>query len=168
MAQHEVYVAFSIHGTHTFITANKKIELPFPPAMGVELEVDGLKFKVGASRTSSSRGATKLLAKDLTVRGHPSADPVGIYNFFSKLGSLGWKVVDADFKKKHAAKLTSVAPAAPEPELVESTDPAPTSEPAVEEQPVAPDNEPDAEPKSEPGPDDAGSEAEIDPVKSND
>lgn len=63
--QYEVYVAFSIHGTRAFITANKKVEFHTRPKVNSNVHVDGLDFKVGNSRTVSLRDGIKLLSKEL-------------------------------------------------------------------------------------------------------
>jgi hypothetical protein len=134
MAQHEVYVAFSIHNTNAFITANKQVDEK--PVSTVT--IDGLGFTVGRSRDGKSlRGSTKLLANDLNgSTGKPVSNPKEILAFFEKLEGLGWTVDSKRFKDKHKAKLT------PEPKKVAKkvaeTKPEPVAETPVEETATAP------------------------------
>ena len=106
--QHEVYMAFSIHRTNAFITANKIIEVP--DILFGEIEIDGLKFTTARSRTQSLRGATKLLSSNLNnSKGSPTTDPEQVLEFFTKLGELGWTVDSDRFKEKHKTKLAAAA-----------------------------------------------------------
>lgn len=108
MAQHEVYVAFSIHGSNTFITANKVIERPKPPTGSTK--IDGVTFTVGNSRTSSLRDATKLLTDELLdANRRPLTDAQKVYDFFMRLAGLGWTVDAKRFEQKHKSKLAKPA-----------------------------------------------------------
>lgn len=103
--QYEVYVAFSIHGTRAFITANKKVKFHTRPKVNSNVHVDGLDFKVGNSRTVSLRDGIKLLSKELESRqapGEPTDDPQQVIDFFARLEGLGWSVIDEPFRVKHS------------------------------------------------------------------
>lgn len=103
--QYEVYAAFSIHGSNTFITANKKVELPKRPTIHSKLQIDGIDFKVGKSRTSSLRDGIKLVSDELNVQGEPAKpteDPQQVIAFFTRLENLGWSITDETFRHRHS------------------------------------------------------------------
>jgi len=101
--QHEFYVSFSIHGTNTFITANKKVEVSKTTYSNEEpITIDRLKFTTTRPREGNSlRGATKLNTTELMSGTRPLSDPKAIHEFFMKLRSLKWNVEAGKFEKKH-------------------------------------------------------------------
>lgn len=102
----EVYVAYSIHGTNAFITANRKVDSLPPKEDGPGVIVDGLTFSFGQSRTKSLRNATKLLAEDLNGKQTPET----VLTYFGKLQELGWKVDDKAFRKRHNIPVSVAQP----------------------------------------------------------
>lgn len=109
----EVYVAFSIHGSHCFITANKTV--PKADVSGSSIKIDGFSFSKGRSRDKPLRGAVKLLWSALEDKSQPLTDPKRIYEAFQKLAKAGWTVNDADFVKKHKLEKAKMAPMTPDP-----------------------------------------------------
>jgi O-acetyl-ADP-ribose deacetylase (regulator of RNase III) len=99
----EYYVAFSIAGSNAFITANKTTEAV--QESGKKIIIDGFTFGKGTSRTSSLRGATKLLSADLEDKNRkPTKDPAVVLAFFDKLKEAGWDVDDRSFIARHKLK----------------------------------------------------------------
>lgn len=154
MAQHEVYVAFSIHGSNAFITASKKMELARRPVFHQKMEIDGRRFVVGRSRTASENDAIKLLADDLMDGAVPTSDPKRVLAFFHSLQDHGWTVNEKTFTAKHKHVLIDYSrPAAEQPLMPETLPVAPAPQPdepaplqeAAEpsaEQPTASEDEP--------------------------
>lgn len=100
----EFYVAYSIHGSNCFITANKTI----PVMNNVTLErdqeiiIDHLQFTITRSRVGTSlRNATKLLWSELNDSDNiPSTDPRHIDEKFEQLRALGWRIDNKQFRAK--------------------------------------------------------------------
>ena len=109
--QVEVYVAFSIPGSLTFIRANKKVDITTRPAYNSHVTVDGLSFKVSEPRMGSSlNNGVKLLADELDDA-YNSRDPQKAHEFFTKLKRLSWNVLDEDkFISKHKIAVPVAAP----------------------------------------------------------
>lgn len=100
----EYYIAFSIHGTNCFISANKTCS---PSTDGKTVIIDDEKFTIGKSRRDnfSAGKECKLIHADLSNKdGKPTRCPKKVMKFFNKLKSKGWNVSSDDFVKKHWKK----------------------------------------------------------------
>ena len=87
----KAYIAFSIHGTNTFITANKELENLTP------------EFSIIQSRNpDANRSYTKLLwNKLITKKGIPLRSPAMILHHFNQLEKEGWTVNKQGFINYH-------------------------------------------------------------------
>jgi hypothetical protein len=135
MASKEVYVAFSVHGSNAFITANKRIETDAPLNQRDKLTVDGMEFTITSPREGTSlRGAKKLFAVSLGTDSDIVRDPnpQAILDWFMKLRGLGWTVDAGKFAAKHKLNVLSSTPAAVAPPVAVQA----ASEPVQEQKPV--------------------------------
>lgn len=107
----EYYVAFSIHGSYCFITAN--IVPDRVTESGSKVSIGDFSFTRGRSRDGSNlRGAQKLLSDALLDgKKKPLTNARDIHAFFMRLRDAGWTVDDKAFIAKHG--LTAIA--APKP-----------------------------------------------------
>ena len=124
----EFYIAFSKHGTYTFISARKDFNVD---PNEINFSLDGISFQKAFSRTSSLRAATKLTSKEF----NNNTAPAQIYAFFNKLLDLGWIVEDAAYIKLNNLKPYTKGQTAP----VINTPVVEPVAPVVE--PIAPVNE---------------------------
>ena len=85
------YIAFSIHGTNTFITAQRD-------AMDLK---EG--FTVATSRRPSKTDAETKLHWDklITKKGTPLRSPAMILHYFNQLAMEGWTVDKQNFINRH-------------------------------------------------------------------
>ena len=97
------YIAFSIHGTNTFITASCETPEDVKAMTGPMFE--GLKMVIAQSRRPSYeplKNGFKLHAEDLKRKdGKPLASPPMILRFFNELEKRGWVVDKKRFIEYH-------------------------------------------------------------------
>ena len=87
-------VAFSIHGTNTFIVATKKLNVAKLP----------VGFMIVDSRAYEAWGVKLHWEELLTRTGEPLRSPTHVVARFTKLEAMGWKVDKAAFLAKHWPK----------------------------------------------------------------
>lgn len=93
----QVYVAFSIHGTNCFITANKNF--PYGNWKIVDDDLGEDQYEIVQSRDFSNRAQPRTFKVQLTQlntkSGNPLRSPSWIANRFSQLEEKGW-IVDRE------------------------------------------------------------------------
>jgi hypothetical protein len=114
-----LYIAFSISGTNTFITASRVLsakEFPgLPLAARISAESSALTATLGMSPVRSRRPGfdpskeIKLQWSRLNTKaGKPLRSPPLILNRFNQLRDLGWVVDSTAFVAKHWKKETAL------------------------------------------------------------
>jgi len=92
----KVYIAFSIHGTNVYITANRKLD--------IEDIKEGFSF-ANSRNPFKTNSDTKLhWDKLITKKGQPLRSPALILHFFKELEKDGWIVDKQNFVKRHYCK----------------------------------------------------------------
>lgn len=97
MSKNKVYIAFSIHGTNTFITATKELDISkLPPGM-----------KVIPSRRPGynplQKGFKLRWDRLSTKQGQPLRSPPMILARFNELQKDGWVIDKTNFVDRHYA-----------------------------------------------------------------
>lgn len=96
-----VYIAFSIHGSNTFITATKSI---------ADLELDAMLshggfFRIVSRRVNRTNQDIKLGWNRLnTIGGTPLRSPIMVVQCFNELEKFGWTVDKKAFIERHWKK----------------------------------------------------------------
>lgn len=97
-AKQQCRVAFSIHGSKTFIVATKELNVAKLP----------VGFMIVESRDPKATGVKLQWEELLTKTGAPLRSPTHVIARFKKLEAMGWKVDKAAFLAKYWPKKAKV------------------------------------------------------------
>lgn len=96
------YVAFSVHGTNTFITASRKVPASEAASFLQTLETKGF-TSMASRRTDFNRAKEVKLhwRKLMTEAGLPYKSPPWIIRRFKELATDGWTIDNKKFIERH-------------------------------------------------------------------